>query len=91
MTWWYGPGWWIWWVIFVIIFFLLPLGYGWGYRGWGPWYRTRRPRRMDLPPGTEPTPIDTDAGWGCLGVILWIIVIIAIIWLIAVWGGWGRF
>lgn len=87
MTWWYGAGWWWWWLIFVIIFFFIPLGYGWGYRGWGPWYRRRR-RPPTVAPGTEPVPGD-DTGWGCAGGLLWIILIIAIIWLIAVWGGWG--
>jgi H+/Cl- antiporter ClcA len=75
--WWYGYGWWWWWLAFIIIFFLLPLGYGWGYRGWGPWYRRR------------PIDGDIDAGWGGAGLLLWIVLFIAIIWLIAA-AAWGR-
>jgi hypothetical protein len=80
---WNGYAWWWWWIAFVVIFFLLPLGYGWGYRGWGPWYR----RPGTLAAGTEPGAGES-AGWGGCAVILWIIVIIAIFWLIAGWG-WG--
>ena len=83
--WWNGYVWWWWWIAFVVIFFLLPLGYGWGYRGWGPWYRRRRPGTLAA--GTEPGAGDS-AGWGGCAVILWIIVIVAIFWLIAGWG-WG--
>ncbi len=77
--WWNGAGWWWWWIAFVIIFFLFPLGYGWGYRGWGPWWRRRRPATTAGGP---------EQGWGCAGAILWIILIIAIFWFIAAWG-WG--
>jgi hypothetical protein len=100
-TWWYGYtgyGWWWWWIAFVLIFFLIPLGYGWGYRGWGPWYRRRNPRRSpggELPPGNAPSsnepgipPAEEETGWGWSGAFLWFILIIAIIWLVAAWG-WG--
>lgn len=79
---WYGFGWWWWWLLFVVIFFLLPVGYGWGYRGWGPWYRRRRWV------SDEYSERWSDDGWGWGGVILWIILILAIIWLIFAWG-WG--
>ncbi len=86
--WWYGYGWWWWWVAFVVIFFLLPLGYGWGYRGWGPWYRWRGRSRLDtgegLPAGTGG---DYGDGWGVLGIFMWLVLILAIIWLVAAWGG----
>lgn len=89
--WWYAYGWWWWWIAFVVIFFLLPLSYGWGYRGWGPWYRRRPggPRAAPPPQGTgnlEPL----DEGWGWLGVALWIILIIAIIWALGAWDWRGR-
>jgi hypothetical protein len=99
--WWYGYGWWWWWIAFVIIFFLLPLGYGWGYRGWGPWYRRRR-----LPPTSsnartagdeqlrrelERRELEAGYGWGWGGIVLWIILLFAIAWLIAAWAWGGRY
>ncbi|HEX5385703.1 MAG TPA: hypothetical protein VFW66_03265 [Gemmatimonadales bacterium] len=92
--WWYGGGWWWWWILFVVILFIFPLGYGWGYRGWGPWYqRSPGRRRTDVAPGTATTETEADvgAGWGWLGCFLWIILIIAIIWLIAALGWGGRY
>ncbi len=90
---WYSTGWWWWWLAFVVIFFLIPLGYGWGYRGWGPWYRRRRhytggPGEGPMGrtgPGDEP-----DSGWGALAIVLWFVLIVAAIWFIAAWG-WGRY
>lgn len=86
----YGYGWWWWWLAFLIIFFFLPLGYGWGYRGWGPWYRRRPPVRGTLSDSSvnRAGPVD-ESGWGGLGIILWIILILAIIWGIGAWG-WGN-
>lgn len=89
--WWYGYGWWWWWILFLVIFFFLPLLYGWGYRGWGPWYRRRRPPRDLTPPETardRTSPIEEDSGWGWLGIVLWFVLIMAVLWLIAAWG-WG--
>lgn len=92
---WYGNGWGWWWFAFVLIFFFLPLGYGWGYRGWGPWYRGRhhpRPPSDQLPPSSNvprgSDPMDEETGWGWVGIFLWFVLIVAIVWLIAAWG-WG--
>ena len=72
--WWYGYGWWWWWFAFIVLFFLLPLGYGWGYRGWGPWYqrsgRLPRERRIDA---SQLEPITDQTGWGWAGMVLWIV------------------
>jgi len=81
--WWNGYGWWWWWILFVVVFFLLPLGYGWGYRGWGPWYR-RPPTVTTMGDGTAAT------GWGALGCLLWLALIVAIIWIFAALGWHGR-
>jgi hypothetical protein len=97
-VWWYGNGWWWWWIAFVLIFFLIPLGYGWGYRGWGPWYRRRGPGTSppgEVPPSPAPSdmrrgPVGDETGWGWGAAFLWFILIIAIIWLIAAWGWGGR-
>lgn len=58
-------------------------GYGWGYRGWGPWYR-RRPRGLRTLDPAGPV----DSAWGWAGIALWIILLIAIIWAIGAWR-WG--
>ena len=78
----------------MVIFFCIPLGYGWGYRGRGPWYRRRRGgsamgRGGPLPgnvPANTGSP-DNGVGYGWWGgIVLWIIFVVAIIWLIAAWG-----
>lgn len=95
--WWYGYGWWWWWIAFLAIFFILPLIYGWGYRGWGPWYRRRRLPERDMSrrnaglTGTEPAGgTDIETGWGWVAWFLWLILIIAVIWLIFAWA-WGPY
>ena len=56
--------WWIWLAI-VFFLFIVPMAYGWGYRGWGPpyptYYRRRRQRRA-TPPPSVPGPAVPDAG-----------------------------
>ncbi len=95
---WYGVAWWWWWIFFIAIFFLLPLGYGWGYRGWGPWYRRRKPgrprSRADLPSLDEER-VNAELeeeGWGWMAIALWFVLLIAIIWGGAgfYWGGRWR-
>jgi hypothetical protein len=63
-----------------LVFFLLPLGYGWGYRGWGSWYRRRSPNRIASEPTAGP---DLDEGWGWVSSFLWVVLLIALIWIIA--------
>lgn len=93
--WWYGYGWWWWWIGFIIVFILLPMGYG-GYRGWGPWYRRRgakarvRANRVRSPDGTDRLEPGDDGGWGWLGIMLWIALLIAIGWAMGVFWGGGR-
>jgi hypothetical protein len=90
--WWYNDGWWWWWLAFLIIFFVVPLAYGWGYRGWGPWYRRqpRTPARTDapLPAGQHASEAD-DFGWGWAAIMLWIVLLIAFLWIVGVFA-WPR-
>lgn len=87
--WWYGTGWWWWWLGILVLFFLLPLGYGWAKRGRGSWYRRRPSRRGAIrSDALEPMRADYDSRWGWLGVLLWIVLVLEVIWLAAVWG-WG--
>lgn len=88
---WTGYGWWWWWFAFLVVFFLLPLGYGWGYRGWGPWYRRRGTSERHVgEPSPAPVEDDLDSGWGWTGVALWIVLLVALFWLVAAvgWGYW---
>jgi hypothetical protein len=83
--------WWWWWIGFFLIFFVLPLAYGWGYRGWGPWYRRRAGARTRASQDRSPEGTDrlesSDIGWGWLGIALWVALFIAIGWAIALlWG-----
>lgn len=73
--------WFFFWLAFVLFFFVTPLIYGWGYKGWGaPPYRRRRS-----------TPVDEDRlaearveqeMWGWLAAFVWIAFIAALIWLV---------
>lgn len=49
--------WFVFWMLFVVILLLLPLSYGWGYRGWGPPY-PRAYRRT-------PARAEDEVTWGC--------------------------
>ena len=76
--------WWLW-IIFLGVFLLPPIGYGWAYRGWGPpvpGYVQRRRSRNALAGGS--TPIDHQA-WGWGGDVLWAMVFLWMIWAMATW------
>ena len=73
-------------VSFYLIFFFIPLGYGWGHRGWGPWYRRRPYYRRDLRErerGMREQVPPEDIGWGGGAIVLWFVLFISILWLIA--------
>ncbi len=80
---------WIWWwLLFVLIFLLLPLGYGWCYRGWGPPHY-RRPGRPLTPAEAEQLQRKTIAeeqaeaeGWGWIALALWFLFAVAVVWLV---------
>jgi hypothetical protein len=71
-----------WWVSLVLIFVFVisPIGYGWGYRGWGPPYpryvQHRRGQRAVAAGGTAARHLT----WGWLGDFVWAVVILAMIW-----------
>lgn len=74
--------WFLLWLLFFFVLFTLPLGYGWGYRGWGapPGPRWRGDRRVVM--DEEGRPVDVEPTWGWLGDFLWAILIVSIVWLI---------
>lgn len=67
------------WLLFVFVLLMLPLGYGWAYRGWGPPYPGyfRRRRAPADPVGYEP--VDS---WGLAGDLLWVALIVAVAWFV---------
>lgn len=75
MAWW----WWLWLAV-VIFLLLIPLSYGWGYRRWGaPYPRAYRGRRRVDAEAVEA------AGWGILADFLWVVLVVALVWLILAW------
>lgn len=81
------------WMSFVLVFLLMPVGYGWGYRGWGPpypaYYRSRR-QGVTVPAGgryTEAQAVETTEPetWGVLADMVWIVSVIAVGWLLFAW------
>ncbi|MGD0993876.1 MAG: hypothetical protein ABR998_15550 [Gemmatimonadales bacterium] len=81
--------WWWLWLCFLLLFLITPIGYGWGYRRWGPPYpryiQRRRSERAAARPGSST--FDHHA-WGWAGDFVWVVLIIAFLWLIM--GAWQR-
>ena len=80
--------WWLWWMVFMLLFLVSPIGYGWGYRNWGPpypRYLQRRRARLAGPGGS--TTFDHHA-WGYGGDFVWVIALVGICWVAAAF--WWR-
>jgi hypothetical protein len=84
--WWNSGAWLWWWLAFLLIFFVLPVTYGWGYRGWGPWYRRRRFDRRNADNAGRTylrerrTRVRSDYpsdGWGDRAGTMWLVLIVA--------------
>jgi hypothetical protein len=74
--------WWFFWLLFMFMFVVPPLGYGWGYRGWGPPYPRYLQRRRG-PPVAEGTGAATPRhlAWGWGGDVVWIVFFVAMVWM----------
>lgn len=81
--------WWWMWLLFLFIFLLPPIGYGWGYRRWGPPYPRyiQRRRSARAAAGDDSPPFDHHA-WGWGGDVFWMILVIWIFWFLA--ASWWR-
>jgi hypothetical protein len=80
----FGSLWFIWFA-FMFMFLLAPIGYGWGYRGWGVPYPSYVQRRRAQLAGNRGTAFDHQA-WGRGGDIVWLVIIVGSVWaLSAVW------
>ena len=80
--------WLLWWIV-LMLFLISPVGYGWGYRGWGvpyPRYIQRR-RAMRASGPKHAVPVDPQA-WGSGGDFVWAVLAIEMFWL--AWALWAR-
>ena len=82
--------WWLW-VIFLGVFLLPSVGYGWGYRGWGPPLPAaiQRRRALSAKAAGGTSTFDHHA-WGRGGDIIWAMLVVSMIWAIAMWVSRGR-
>jgi hypothetical protein len=81
--------WWFLWMAFMFLCLAPPIGYGWGYRGWGPPYpsyvqRLRSERATAM--GGMVTYDHRAWGWG--GDVMWIVLLVGIFWAFS--GIWWR-
>lgn len=73
---------WLFWMGFMFVFLLSPVGYGWGYRGWGPPYPRYLQRRRGLRAATSaPTGFDHHA-WRWRGDFVWVAMVVGLTWLV---------
>ena len=81
---------WFWlWIMFMFMFLLAPIGYGWGYRGWGPPYPSYvQRRRALLAAEADHSASSRHYAWGWRGDWVWMALMICGFW--AVMGLWWR-
>lgn len=74
--------WWFFWLTFMFIFLVPPLGYGWGYRGWGPPYPRYIQRRRGLRAsiGGGKTAAYRHHAWGWGGDFVWTVLFVGVAW-----------
>lgn len=70
--------WWFFWMLFIFLFLVPPLGYGWGYRRWGlPYPRYIQRRRAAAMGGSGPF---NHQAWGFGGDFVWMVLVIGVLW-----------
>lgn len=77
--------WWLLWWLFVLVLLLIPLGYGWGYQGWGapyPYPYRRRQQAHSVVAGAPPQEEGEARTWGVVADALWIVFVVALVWLL---------
>jgi hypothetical protein len=78
--------WWFLWMIFLLMFLFPPLGYGWGFRGWGPPYPRYVQRRRGARAAASDAPAFDHHAWGWAGDFVWVVLFVGMIWFVAgVW------
>jgi len=73
--------WWVWWMIVMFFLLVTPVGYGWGYRGWGPPYPSYFQRQRDLQASSAgASGAFNHYSWGWGGDFVWLILFVGIFW-----------
>jgi hypothetical protein len=72
---------WILWMVFMFLFLVPPMGYGWGYRKWGPPY----PRYVQRRRGVRAATVGGFAAfnhqaWGWRGDFVWLVLFVGVLW-----------
>ena len=78
-----GVSWWWMWLAFMFLFVVPPLGYGWGYRGWGPplpRYVQRRRGAQAVVTGRSSLVEHQAWGWG--GDFVWAAALLGVLWVV---------
>lgn len=72
--------WWLLWLVFMLLV-MAPMGYGWGYRGWGaPYPRYIQRRRAQRSGAASSATMDHQA-WGAGGDVLWFMFVFWLVWI----------
>ncbi len=76
-----ASGWWFWSALMILV--LMPaVGYGWGYRKWGPPYpryvQERRHAEQVMVAAGAPAAFDHKQ-WGLAGDLVWIVLVAAML------------
>lgn len=76
--------WWWFWLVFMFVFLVFPIGYGSGYRRWGPPYPRyiQRRRSQRAPAAGDYAPWDHQS-WGWGGDFVWMALLIGMFWVAA--------
>lgn len=73
--------WWLLWIVFMFVFIVPPVGYGWGYRRWGPPYLRHIQRRRGLRASARGELAASDHhAWGWGGDLVWMLVFVWVFW-----------
>ena len=77
--------WWLLWMVVLFLFLVPPIGYGWGYRGWGPPY----PRYIQRRRGAQAVASGASAtfdhhAWGRGGDLVWGALLLGVVWAVCV-------
>jgi hypothetical protein len=69
---------------FMFLLLVPPLGYGWGYRGWGPPYPRYVQRRRGQQAAATGGPANFNHhSWGWTGDFVWMVFFIGLFWTVS--------